>query len=195
METPFNMMIVGRTNCGKTFYLLQLLETEYKNHFENIFLICSTFEYNKTYQNWKYVKDEDFIVISCKQDEVECWLGKIVNYAKGTNSMIILDDCAQSKLMKDRSSEIVDLAFSGRHFGISTVLISQQFKSVTKPFRDNTTKLVMFLNPSRRDWKVILDDVLPVSKQETEKIMRSLQTKYTRLEVVIDEGTYKVITP
>ena len=31
------------TSCGKTFYLLKLLETDYKNHFENIFLICPTF--------------------------------------------------------------------------------------------------------------------------------------------------------
>ena len=39
METPFNMMIVGMTGCGKTYYLLEMLEKEYLGHF-----------WSKTYQ-------------------------------------------------------------------------------------------------------------------------------------------------
>ena len=37
METSFNMIIVGMTGCGKTCYLLDLLETDYKGHFDYIF--------------------------------------------------------------------------------------------------------------------------------------------------------------
>ena len=51
---PFNMLIVGKTACGKTKYLLDMLEEEHKGVFEYIFLICPTFEYNKTYRCWKY---------------------------------------------------------------------------------------------------------------------------------------------
>ena len=41
-ETPLNMIIVGVTGCGKTYYLLKMLENDYKGHFEYIFLICGT---------------------------------------------------------------------------------------------------------------------------------------------------------
>ena len=96
MKTPFNMIILGMTPSGKSFYLLQLLEKHYKNDFESIFLICPTFVHNKTYQEWRYVNNEDFIVIPCDQDDVEYHLRQVTNYAEGTNSLIILDDCASS---------------------------------------------------------------------------------------------------
>ena len=71
LEPPFNMIILGMTCCGKTYYLLQTLEKEYKNVFDTIYLICPTFKYNKTYLNWKFINDEHFIVIPCDQDEIE----------------------------------------------------------------------------------------------------------------------------
>ena len=68
METPFNMIIVGMTNSGKTFYLLDMLEKSYRKHFDYIIIICPTFSWNRTYQEWKYLADEDVIPIECEQD-------------------------------------------------------------------------------------------------------------------------------
>ncbi len=42
VETPFNMMIVGMTGCGKTYYLLEMIEKEYFRHFDYIFGIRLT---------------------------------------------------------------------------------------------------------------------------------------------------------
>ena len=39
---PHCAMFVGATNVGKTEYLLRILETEYKNHFEFIIIMCPT---------------------------------------------------------------------------------------------------------------------------------------------------------
>ena len=46
--TPFNMIITGMTGCGKTFYLLNFIEKNYKNHCDYIIIICPTFFWNKT---------------------------------------------------------------------------------------------------------------------------------------------------
>ena len=35
----------------------------------------------------------------------------------------ILDDCAASKDVKTQTSELVDLAFSGRHIGLNTIVV------------------------------------------------------------------------
>ena len=59
---PFNMLIVGMTACSKTKYLLNMLE-KHKYHFNYIVLICPTFECNKTYQEWKYKNNPDFVAI------------------------------------------------------------------------------------------------------------------------------------
>ena len=39
---PHSAMFIGVTACGKTEFLLKLLETVYKNHFEFIIILCPT---------------------------------------------------------------------------------------------------------------------------------------------------------
>ena len=46
---PHSAMFVGVTACGKTEFLLRLLETIYKSHFEFIVILSPTILDNKTY--------------------------------------------------------------------------------------------------------------------------------------------------
>ena len=175
---PFNMIIVGMTCCGKTKFLLNFLEKEYMNCFENVFLICPTFEWNTTYEEWKYYKDDDFFAIPCDQDEVEKWLTYIVDFAKGSQLLIILDDCASSKSVKNRTSELVKLGFSARHFNLSVVVITQQLTSIAKPFCENISKLVTFYNPNKKDMKTIIEEYLGnIEKEKLNEILHTLKTK------------------
>ena len=50
---PHSAMFPGCTNVAKTEYLLGILETEYKNHFEFIVILCPTILDNKTYLSRK----------------------------------------------------------------------------------------------------------------------------------------------
>ena len=54
---PHNAMFVGVTACSKTEFLLRLLETEYKNHFEFIIILCPTILVDKTYLSRKWILD------------------------------------------------------------------------------------------------------------------------------------------
>ena len=40
-------IICGATDCGKTEFTLNLLETEYKQFFKYIIIICPTWRYNQ----------------------------------------------------------------------------------------------------------------------------------------------------
>ena len=77
-----------------------------------------------------------------------------------TNSLIILDDCASSQDVKNRTGEIVKLAFSARHYGLSTIVITQQLTSISKPYRDNISRVVSFYNPNQDDIKIIFHSYL-----------------------------------
>ena len=177
------MIIVGMTACGKTHYLVQELKTFFPQ-FENIFLICPTYHWNRTYDLDLIHEDDSFFVIPYRQDDVEKYLKFVVDFTKGKESLIIMDDCASTNSVKDRTGELVDLGFSARHMSISTIVITQQLTSIAKPYRQNISKLVTFYNPNRQDMKIILDEYLFVDSAEMRSIKEKLkENKYAHLEV------------
>lgn len=84
---------------------------------------------------------------------------KIISYVyEGTNTMMILDDCAASRGVKQRRNELMDLTFSARHKGISVWVLKQRVTSIAKPLRENTTALVLLYTPSAKVMKIICAD-------------------------------------
>jgi hypothetical protein len=61
-DLPFNMLISGISGCGKTHYVLDLLETQFRNKFDYIIIICPTFIYNRTY-NRKFVLSDPCVYV------------------------------------------------------------------------------------------------------------------------------------
>ena len=59
--TPHTSIFSGPTSCGKTQRALDLLENEYKNHYENIVILCSTLRENKTYLERPWIWEEPFV--------------------------------------------------------------------------------------------------------------------------------------
>ena len=156
-EIPFNALIVGPTKSGKTKYLVDQIYGPLCGKFDYIVLICPTFAYNKTYHRIGENDPRMFIII-CKQHEVESWLKLVTWLFEGTNTLIILDDCAASKDVKGRTGQLVDLAFSGRQIGISVWLLTQKLTSITPSFRENVAAIVLFYTPSAKTRKTIFED-------------------------------------
>ena len=55
MKEPHTALFVAPTGVGKTHLALSLLETEYRNHFDFIVIICPTLRYNSTYKSRGWV--------------------------------------------------------------------------------------------------------------------------------------------
>ena len=92
------------------------------------------------------------------QAEIEELLHLSAVLFSGMNTLIILDDCAVSKDLKNRSNKFIELAFSGRHKGLSVWVLTQQLTSIAKPFRDNVGCVVAFHNPSQMGTKTLFED-------------------------------------
>ena len=60
-------------------------------------------------------------------EEINDLLGICEDFFSGTNTLIILDDCAVSKDLKNRTNKFINLAFSGRTCGF----ISLGFNATT----------------------------------------------------------------
>jgi len=100
-------------------------------------------------------------------------------FFKGTNTLIILDDCAASKDVKGRTGELVNLAFSARHIGISVWVLTQKMTSITVSFRENMAALVLFCTPSSKATKAIFDDYAgnKVSHDEYKELISKLEER------------------
>ena len=99
-------MFVGVTACGKTEFLLQLLETEYKNHFEFIAILCPPVSNNKTYLSRKWILDDKNVVIVRDMDgKLKEWIKLFKNMLKGYQTLFIIDDCsAEGEINKKRDA-------------------------------------------------------------------------------------------
>ena len=181
-KVPF---LTGPTNCGKTKYLTEQLRGPFRNVFEYIVLICPTYAKNKTYHKFAH-RDKRFLVLSpdaSNSDEINELLTACQTLFSSTNTLLILDDCAVSKDLKKRSNKFIDLAFSGRHHGLSVWVLTQQLTSIAKPFRENVACVVTFHNPSQKGMKMLFEDYGGDLEAETrKKFVEMLKTeKYSRL--------------
>ena len=145
-KLPFNAPIVGPTNSGKTQYLVNQLRGPFRGKFDYIVLFCPTFVKNKTYDHF-VDKESHIFVIVCMQHDIESWLKLASYFFEKTNTLFVLDDCAASKDVKGRTSQLVNLGFSVCHDGISVWVLTQQITSIAKPFRENVAAIVFFLHP------------------------------------------------
>jgi len=157
LNLPFNSLIVGPTNSGKTQLLVNQLCRAFRGRFDYVVLICRTFAHNRTLYRFAE-RDPRLYVIICEQHQVEIFLKLASLFFESTNTLIVLDDCAASKHVKGRTGELVKLGFSAQHSGISVWVLTQQLSSISKPFRENVATIVLFYTPSAKTKKAIFEE-------------------------------------
>jgi len=115
------MLISGITGCGKTHFVLDLLQNKYARKFDHIIIICPTFLYNKTYER-KFILDDPDIIPLVINDRLNECLEKIIEIYKdkAEQTLVIIDDCANLYDAKLKATALTKLAFHGRHLNIST---------------------------------------------------------------------------
>ena len=85
VNIPFNALIVGPTNSGKTKFLVNQLCGPFNGKFDYIVLICPTLTFNRTLYKFAE-KDPCLDVIICEQHHVETWLNLASFAFEGTNT-------------------------------------------------------------------------------------------------------------
>ena len=174
---PFNALIVGPTNSGKTQFLVNQLCGPFNSKFDYIVLICPTFAYNKTLYRFAE-RDPRLFVIICEQHQVEIFLKLARPAFEGENTLIVLDDCAASKDVKGRTGELVKLGFSARHACISVWVLTQQLSSIAKPFRENVAAIVLFYTRSAKTTKAIFEEYAgELSNDELKQMISRLKER------------------
>ena len=177
-------MFVGATACGKTEYLLKLLETKYKNHFEFIVFLCPTFLYNKTYLSRKWIlNDENVLIAYDLEGKVNQWIKLCTNALKDHQTLFVIDDCSAEDENNKKRDALSELAFSGRHRNHSLWVLTLKYNSVSKDVREQIKWLCLFFTKDRDSFEDCLreNDVI-LDKSEKDMLKKCLQDRpYSKL--------------
>lgn len=156
-------IICGQTGCGKTVFILDLLEGIYRHVFRHIVILCPTVKHNKTYQQRPWIwKDSEVYVVN-PGERLHEWLRAFYKQFQSEPTLYIIDDCSAMKALTKKKDMLSELAFSGRHAEQSVWVLTQKYNSVLKDLREQTRWVALFHCKDRDSFEDCLreNDVIP----------------------------------
>ena len=115
MKEPHTALFIAPTGVGKMHLALNLLNSEYRNHFDFIVIICHTLEHYETYQSRGWVwNDPDVIPIEL-DNNLYYLIEKISKLLAGSKTIFLIDDIITNEALDKRRQPLLGLAISGRH--------------------------------------------------------------------------------
>ena len=132
VKEPCTTLFSGPTNCGKTKKALDLLENEYRYHFDNIIIICAILRWNKTYLSRPWIRSDDRIFLIEPEDRLFKWIVFLSKLFAGQVTLFIVDDIISDETLDKKRQPLLELAISGRHRDHSLWLLTQSYTTIPK---------------------------------------------------------------
>ena len=107
--------IVGQTGCGKTVFILDLLEGPYREVFRHIVVLCPTVRHNKTYHQRPWIWADPEVYVVDPGERLHDYLRAFYLVFQGEPTLYVIDDCSATKALTKKKDMLSELAFSGRH--------------------------------------------------------------------------------
>ena len=177
----------GCTGCGKTQKVLDLIEQEYRHHFENIVILCPTIRYNKTYLGRSWIWNDDYVFIFEPQGNLFELIEKLSNLFSGEETLFIIDDMIADETLDKKRQPLLELAISGRHKSHSLWLLTQSYTALPKNFRRQKKQLFVWYPSEKSDLKTVDEETNLMTTEDLAKVKDELKKKqhaclYVRLE-------------
>ncbi|CAC5413730.1 ATAD1 [Mytilus coruscus] len=160
------VLLYGQTGCGKTEFVLDLLEGEYSGVFKYIVILCPTIQWNKAYKKivnglvMLETKTKNLIIVNpivevreangslYEEEKLQELLRMFLKKYAGHPTLYIIDDCSATKELTKKKICCPSLHFR-KTWEQSVWVISQRYNSVLKDLREQTKWLCMFYTKDR----------------------------------------------
>ena len=92
MKEPHTALLVALTGVGKMHLTLDLLESEYRNHFDFIIIICPTLAQNEMYKSLGWVWNDPEVILIEPGNQLYYLVEKISKLLTGSKTLFLIDD-------------------------------------------------------------------------------------------------------
>ena len=150
MKEPHTALSIALTGVGKTHLALSLLETEYRNHFDFIVIICPTLRYNSTYKNRSWVWNDPDVIPIEPGNNLYYLIEKISNLLAGYKTLFLIDDTIADETLDKRHQPLLELAISGRHRGHSLWLLTQLYTAIPNNMRIQAKRFMFGIQKTKQ---------------------------------------------
>ena len=158
MKEPHTALFIAPTGVGKMQVELDLLESEYFNHFDFIVIICPTLAHNETYKSPGWVWSDPEVIPIEPGNQLYYLIEKISKLLAGSKTLFLIDDIIANEALDKRRQPLLELAISGRHRGHSLWLLTQSYTAVPNNIRRQVKTLYIWYPKNRTDLNVIHEE-------------------------------------
>ena len=150
-----------------------MLETEYRNHFDCIVIICPILAHNETYKSQGWVwNDPDIIPL---EPEIIFLIEKITNLLPGAVTLFLIDDIIADEAFNKRRQHLLELAISGRHRQHSLWLLTQSYTAIPNNIRRQAKMLYIWYPKKRTDLSTIHEENDVIETGELARVKAQLK--------------------
>ena len=175
MKEPHIALFIAPTGVRKTHLTLNLLENEYRNHFNFIIIICPTLAHNETYKSRGWVwNDPDVIPIELGNN-LYYLIEKISKLQAGSKTLFLINDIIVDEALDKSHQLLLELAISGRHRAPSLWLLTQSYTAVPNNIRRQAKMLYVWYPKNRTDLKVIHEENDVIEMEELARVKAQLK--------------------
>ena len=182
-------IICGQTGCGKTVFILDLLEGSYQGFFRHIVVLCPTIRHNKTYQQRPWIWTDPEVYVLDPGERLHDYLRAFYQAFVGEPTLYIIDDCSAMKALTRTKDMLSELAFSGRHTDPTVCVLTQKYNTVLKDLREQTRWVALFQCKDRDSFEDCLreNDVIPTREQRALVRQQLAETRHAVLVLNTDQ--------
>ena len=178
-------VISGQTGCGKTAFILDLLEKgPYRGVFHHIVILCPTIRHNTTYQGRPWVWSDPEVFIVDPGERLHDWLRFWYHRFKGEPTLFIIDDCSASQAMT-----------KSERYPLGVGLLRPPRPAIR---REQTQWVALFHCKDRDSFEECLreNDVIASQEERVDIRRRLAEQKYAKLVLkTTNPSSYRCLSP
>lgn len=171
-KSAFTWCISGGKGSGKSTLLLNILESEFKNHFDKIWLISPTARRDPKFDRLikeikeQHIEEFDDGAIKAIMDDCESEIDDAKKEKEALpNFLVIFDDClADLPQRMAKGSELNRLITCHRHKRATVIILTQKYNALNTLLRSNLDCISMFQTACAAEKKCFLNDLTDGSK-------------------------------